>query len=334
MKLFRNPEIRKVTIFYAIVSLVATVGAFLWEPDFGICTLALCIVLFGIYLISTYQRYKRLAELASDINRILHGDDIGISLEQYSEGELGVLQSEIHKMTNCLREQKQRLIEDKVYLADSLADISHQIRTPLTSINLLVSLLSESDISEERRIKLTHDLLGLLSRIDWLITTLLKISKLDAGTVQLKEETIALSELLHISTETLLVPIELREQTLSICAEGDFKGDVSWTSEAIGNIVKNCMEHTQEGGQLIIKATENALYTEIMIMDDGSGIEEEDLPHIFERFYKGKHSAGQSFGIGLALARMIITAQNGTIKAENRAAGGAVFTIRFYKGTV
>ena len=334
MKLFRNPEIRKVTIFYAIVSLVATVGAFLWEPDFGICTLALCIVLFGIYLISTYQRYKRLAELASDINRILHGDDIGISLEQYSEGELGVLQSEIHKMTNRLREQKQRLIEDKVYLADSLADISHQIRTPLTSINLLVSLLSESDISEERRIKLTHDLLGLLSRIDWLITTLLKISKLDAGTVQLKEETIALSELLHISTETLLVPIELRGQTLSICAEGKFTGDVSWTSEALGNIVKNCMEHTQEGGQLTIKATENALYTEIVIMDDGRGIEEEDLPHVFERFYKGKHSAGQSFGIGLALARMIITAQNGTIKAENRNSQGAIFTIRFYKGTV
>ena len=100
-----------------------------------------------------------------------------------------MLQSEIHKMTNRLREQKQHLIEDKVYLADSLADISHQIRTPLTSINLLVSLLSEPDISEERRTKLTHDLLGLLSRIDWLITTLLKISKLDAGTVQLKEET-------------------------------------------------------------------------------------------------------------------------------------------------
>ena len=334
MKLFRNPEIRKVTIFYAIVSLVATVGAFLWEPDFGICPLALCIVLFGIYLISTYQRYKRLAELASDINRILHGDDIGISLEQYAEGELGVLQSEIHKMTNRLREQKQHLLDDKVYLADSLADISHQIRTPLTSINLLVSLLSEPDISEERRIKLTHDLLGLLSRIDWLITSLLKISKLDAGTVQLKEESISLSDLLHISTETLLVPIELREQTLSICAEGNFSGDISWTSEAIGNIVKNCMEHTQDGGQLTIKAIENALYTEIVIMDDGSGIEEEDLPHIFERFYKGKHATGQSFGIGLALARMIIVSQNGTIKAENRVAHGAIFTIRFYKGTV
>ena len=334
MKFLRNREVSKVTILYAIVSFVATIGAFLWEPDFGVYTLALCIVLFGIYFHSTYQRYKRLAELASDINRILHGDDIGISLEQYAEGELGVLQSEIHKMTNRLREQKQHLLDDKVYLADSLADISHQIRTPLTSINLLVSLLSEPDISEERRTKLTHDLLGLLSRIDWLITTLLKISKLDAGTIQLKEETIALSELLRIATETLLVPIELRGQTLSVCAEGNFTGDISWTSEAIGNIVKNCMEHTQDGGQLTIKAIENALYTEIVIMDDGSGIEEEDLPHIFERFYKGKHATGQSFGIGLALARMIIVSQNGTIKAENRVAHGAIFTIRFYKGTV
>ena len=334
MKLFRNPEVINVTILYAIVSLVATIGAFLWEPDFGIFTLALCIVLVGIYINSTYQRYKRLTELASDINRILHGDDVNISLEQYSEGELGVLQSEIHKMTNRLREQKQHLIDDKVYLADSLADISHQIRTPLTSINLLVSLLSEPDISKDRRIKLTHDLLGLLSRIDWLITSLLKISKLDAGTVQLKKETIVLSELIHISTEPLLVPIELRDQTLSIYAEGNFTGDVSWTSEAIGNVVKNCMEHTQEGGQLTIKAAENALYSEIVIMDNGSGIEKTDLPHIFERFYKGKHSAGQSFGIGLALARMIISAQNGTIKAENRAEHGAIFTIRFYKGTV
>ena len=334
MKFFRNPEIRKVTILYAIVSFVAITGAFIWEPDFGIFTIALCIILCVIYLISTYQRYKRLAELASDINRILHGDDVNISLEQYSEGELGVLQSEFHKMTNRLREQKQHLIDDKIYLADSLADISHQIRTPLTSINLLVSLLSEPDISEERRIKLIHDLLGLLSRIDWLITSLLKISKLDAGTVQLKQETIALSDLLRVSTETLLVPIELREQTLSIYAEGNFTGDVSWTSEAIGNSVKNCMEHTQEGGQLTIKAAENALYTEIIIIDNGSGIEKTDLPHIFERFYKGKHSGGQNFGIGLALARMIITSQNGTIKAENRAERGAIFTIRFYKGTV
>lgn len=334
MKFFRNPEVIKTLLLYGIISVTATAIAFMWEPRFGGFTLALCVLLFVIYLVSTYQRYKRLAELSSDINRILHGEDISVSLNRYTEGELGILQSEIHKMTNRLREQKQRLQDDKIYLADSLADISHQIRTPLTSLNLLVSLLSEPGISEERRIKLTHDLLGLLSRIDWLITTLLKISKLDAGTVQLNEEKISLSELINRSTEPLLVPIELREQTLTISAEGDFIGDVSWTCEAIGNIVKNCMEHTQDGGNLDIKASENALYSEIVITDNGSGIDKEDLPHVFERFYKGKNSDGKSFGIGLALARMIISEQNGTIKAENRTSKGAMFTIRFYKGTV
>lgn len=334
MKFFRNPEVMKTLLLYGFISAVATAIAFLWEMRFGRFTLVLCVVLMAVYIISTYSRYKRLSDLSSEINRILHGEDITVSLKQYSEGELAILRSEIHKMTNRLKEQKQRLQDDKVYLADSLADISHQIRTPLTSINLLVSLLSEPGISEERRIKLTHELLGLLSRIDWLITTLLKISKLDAGTVQLKEETIALSELISKSTEPLLVPMELRKQTLTVSAEGEFTGDVSWTCEAIGNIVKNCMEHTQDGGNIDIKATENALYVEIVITDNGSGIDKEDLPHVFERFYKGKNSDGKSFGIGLALARMIITDQNGTIKAENRASQGAMFTIRFYKGTV
>lgn len=334
MKFFRNPEVMKTLLLYGLISAVANAIAFMWEPRFGRFTLVLCVVLMAVYIISTYSRYKRLSALSSEINRILHGEDISVSLEQYSEGELAILRSEIHKMTNRLREQKQRLQDDKIYLADSLADISHQIRTPLTSINLLVSLLLEPDMSEERRRKLTHELMGLLSRIDWLITTLLKISKLDAGTVQLNEEKISLSEIINRSTEPLLVPIELREQTLTISAEGDFIGDVSWTCEAIGNIVKNCMEHTQDGGNIDINATENALYTEIVITDNGSGIDKEDLPHIFERFYKGKNSDGKSFGIGLALARMIITEQNGTIKAENRASKGAMFTIRFYKGTV
>lgn len=334
MKLFRNPEVMKTLLLYGMISAGATAVAFMWEQRFGRFTLLLCIVLMLVYVFSTYSRYKRISVLSEEINRILHGEDASISLNQYSEGELGILQSEIHKMTNRLREQKQRLQDDKVYLADSIADISHQIRTPLTSINLLVSLLYEPGISEERRIKLIHELLGLLSRIDWLITTLLKISKLDAGTVQLKEETITLSELINKSTEPLLVPIELREQTLTVSAEGEFSGDVSWTCEAIGNIVKNCMEHTEDGGDIDIKARENALYAEIVITDNGSGIDKEDLPHVFERFYKGKNSDGKSFGIGLALARMIITEQNGTIKAENRASKGAMFTIRFYKGTV
>ena len=133
---------------------------------------------------------------------------------------------------------------------------------------------------------------------------------------------------------TWIIPMELRGQALLIHADGAFHGDFSWTCEAIGNIVKNCMEHTPEGGRIEIDAAENALYSEIIIKDNGMGISPEDLPHIFERFYKGKDSDGKSFGIGLALSRMIITGQGGTVKAENRKPVGAMFTIRFYKGTV
>lgn len=179
-----------------------------------------------------------------------------------------------------------------------------------------------------------HELYELLSRIDWLITTLLKISRLDAGTVQFKQEQVSLEELLKKSCVTLLIPVELRGQELRIHADGAFRGDLSWTCEAIGNIVKNCMEHTLKGGRIEIDAAENALYSEIIIKDNGTGISPEDLPHIFERFYKGKDSDGKSFGIGLALSRMIITGQGGTVKAENRKPVGAMFTIRFYKGTV
>lgn len=334
MKFFRNKEAVRTLLLLIIISAAATAVAFVWDDRFGFFTAAFAALLLLIHAVSTYGRYKRLYDLAADIDSILHGDDVKLSLNGYYEGELGVLQSEIYKMTVRLREQKQRLLDDKVYLADSIADISHQIRTPLTSISLLVQFLSEPNISEERRMKLTQELLGLLSRIDRLITALLKISKLDAGTVTFNYETIALDELVKKSVSTLLVPIELREQTLAVDAQGNFNGDVSWTCEAIGNIVKNCMEHTPDGGEIKIKARENVLYTEIMISDNGCGIAKEDLPHIFERFYKGKNSDDKSFGIGLALARTIIINENGTIKAENNASKGALFTIRFYKGTV
>lgn len=247
---------------------------------------------------------------------------------------MAILHSEIYKMTVRLREQQNNLINDKKYLADSIADISHQIRTPLTYINLLVQLLSAPNLTDERRQELTHELYGMLSRIDWLITTLLKISKLDAGTVTFKKEKVSLQTLINKSCSTLLVPIELRGQELVINTNGDFVGDLSWTCEAIGNIVKNCMEHTQEGGKIEIEACENALYTEITIKDNGTGIAKEDMPHIFERFYKGKDSDDKSFGVGLALSRMIITSQKGTVKAENHNPHGAKFTIRFYKGIV
>lgn len=333
MKLFRNSEFKRIFALCCLLSVAACGIAFLWEVRFGWLMLLVCAAFLLLFYVSTYRRHKRIINLAADINKILHGETI-VPIKQYSEGELGILQSEVYKMTIRLREQQQNLQDDKIYLADSLADISHQIRTPLTSINLLVNFLSEPNISEERRQKLSHELYEMLSRIEWLITALLKISKLDAGTVQFKTEQISFDKLIHKAVSPILVPMELREQALELETKGNFYGDISWTCEAITNIVKNCMEHTPDGGTVSIITEENALYSEIIITDTGNGISKQDLPHIFERFYKEKDSDEKSFGIGLALARMIITAQNGTIKAENNAQCGAKFTIRFYKGTV
>lgn len=333
MKFLRNPEITKSLFFYAVVTLVATSIAFTQSLSVGILVFVVCLVFTGAYLFSTYKRYGQIEKLSSQIDDILHGEAQTL-IEDYTEGELGILQTEIQKMTVRLREQQHTLLDDKKYLADSLADISHQIKTPLTSINLLLSFLSEPELSEERKTKYIHELYGLLSRIEWLITVLLKISKLDAGTIQFKKETVSLDVLIKKATDPLLVPIELKEQTLSVNADGYFCGDTSWTIEAITNIIKNCMEHTPEGGKLDVTASENPIYSEIVIRDNGRGIDKKDLPHIFERFYKGKNSDGKSFGIGLALARMIITSQGGTVKAENNIGNGAKFTIRFYKRTV
>ena len=333
MKLLKNKEVRGALLWQISVSVIACPLCFLFDLRAGLTAVVLSLLLMLIFCISTYKRYRRIASLADDINHVLHGDS-PIDFDNYSEGELSILHSEIYKMTVRLREQQQKLISDKEYLADSLADISHQIRTPLTSINLLVERLSASGLTDECRHQLTNELYGLLDRIDWLITTLLKISKLDAGTVQFNKETVSMETLINKSCAPLLIPIELRGQELIIRAEGNFYGDSAWTSEAVGNIVKNCMEHTPDGGKIEIEAAENALYSEIIIKDNGTGISPEDLPHIFERFYKGKDSDGKSFGIGLALSRMIVAGQKGTVKAENRKNTGAMFTLRFYKGTV
>lgn len=330
MKLFKNREFKIMYILSILFAIVVTLVAILWDVYFGIFVLFICSVLLIAFAVITKNRYKKIELLSNDINKILHGDE-SINLGKYSEGELSILQSEIYKMTVKLKEQRDLLQQDKVFLSNSIADISHQLRTPLTSANLLVSLLSEPNLSDEKRIELAHDLLGTLTRMDWLITTLLKISKLDAGTVEFKKENIDLKELLNQSAEHILIPMEVKNQTLKTEAQGKFYGDMLWSIEAISNILKNCMEHTPEGGIVEVIASENPIYSEIIIRDTGSGFSKEDINHIFERFYKGKNSSNESFGIGLALSKTIVNSQNGTIKAHNSKQGGAEFIIKMYK---
>lgn len=332
MSFFRNPEIRKSIWLWFILNLAVITISVIIDINYIMLAIFCCIVFDLAHFISTYRRYRHIAELSREIDKILHGNS-KFDLNRFCEGELSILHSEIYKMTVRLREQAEALIKDKTYLADSIADISHQIRTPLTSINLIANFLAEETLPDERRLSLVKDLHHLLSRIDWLISTLLKISKLDAGTVKFMKNTVKVSELIKKAVEPIAISMDLRNQRLVVKAEGNecFEGDLAWTAEAIENILKNCMEHTPHGGTLTIVVKETPIFTELVITDTGTGIDPEDLPHLFERFYKGKNSSINSVGIGLALARMIVTAQNGTIKAENSTNGNALFTVRFYK---
>lgn len=335
MRFYRNPEIRKSAYIFIITAAVLIGAGFFISFSCGIFTVFCCILFLLLHFTSTYFRYRKIAELCSDIDAVLHGQE-HMRFDRYSEGELSILQNEIQKMTQRLRDQSKALKKDKIYLTDSIADISHQLRTPLTSINLILSFLSKPDLPVERRLQLTKDLEKMVSHIDWLVNTLLKISRLDAGTVQFKRDSVNIPELVRLAAEPLMIPMELREQRFTVSCSGaeSYIGDKAWSTEAVGNILKNCMEHTPRGGEIQVACAENAIYSEIRISDNGPGISGEDLPHIFERFYKGKHAGAQSVGIGLALARMIVTEQNGTLRAANRYGGGAEFTVRFYKSVV
>ena len=333
IKLLRNFEVGLAFWLMIAISVIAVFAASFNGIRTGILLSVLCLLFIIIHLVTNFYRYKKLTELSSDIDKVLHGDE-RIDFHKYSEGELAILQNEIWKMTIRLREQEQKLREDKEFLADSLADISHQLRTPLTSMNLIMSLFSRPDTTIEKKSELMHEMNGLLRRVDWLITTLLKMSKLDAGTVKFRKDEVPMEKLLEQACMPVQIPIELREQRLIIKGSGTFKGDIQWTCEAIGNIVKNCMEHTPVGGTITVTGTDNPLYKEIKIKDTGCGIRAEDLPHIFERFYKGNENNKQSFGIGLALARNIVSSQDGTLKACNSPEGGAEFEMRFYNGAV
>ncbi len=332
MGLMRNPEFRPFFCGFLLLTLCSIAGSFFFGLP-AVCFVAAGWVLCWIALLSfLHRRYRAIASLSDELNRTLHGD-YSLPISDYSEGELSVLRSEIYKMTVMLREQAEILKKDKVYLAEAMSDISHQLKTPLTSMNLLVSRLQqEAHDSQREALRELHRLLG---RMEWMVSTLLKMSKLDAGTVFFQQEDIAVEKLIQAAAQPLSIPMELREQTLAVdCPDVKLTGDFPWTVEAVGNILKNCMEHTPMGGEIRVSGEETALYTGITIEDTGPGIDKDDLPHLFERFYVGKHASKDSIGIGLALAKSIIVQQNGTIQARNLPQGGACFSIRFYKKIV
>lgn len=337
MNYLKNPEIKLEILMHLVITTLCTLGMFfLCGPSGALGTIAICMLYLCIDIVTNCIRFHHTQHMSNQIDQILHGENVSL-IQDCKEGDIAILATQINKMVRRLKEQSDQLVSDKVFMADYMADISHQIKTPLTSIRLILSFLQEENLTMEKRLRLTQELSQLVERIEWLVYALLCMSKLDAGTITLKKEKINVTTLWKQAYETLAIPLELRGIDFQCQIEDSVSvtGDISWMSEAMGNILKNCMEHTPEGGKIMVTATENPLYTLIRIEDTGTGILEEDLPHIFERFYRGKNSDSQSIGIGLALSHRIISEHNGTIQAGNRKKGtGAFFEIRFYKTTV
>ncbi|MBQ5952587.1 MAG: HAMP domain-containing histidine kinase [Lachnospiraceae bacterium] len=325
-----NKELKRSLLLLSGLCLALTVCGFLHSSLTGLLVLAAGIAVCLVFLLTEISRYKKLQSFSEHLNELLQRG-MPLPIRDYEEGELSVLANDIQKITLLLKERADALQKDKSFLADALADISHQLRTPLTTMNLTIGLLQEKDLSEEHRAALTRELNTLLARTEWLVEVLLKLSRLDAGAVVMAKEDISVRKLTEKAAEPLQIPLELRGITLtSEDGEAFFSGDLNWTAEALGNILRNSANYTPEGGSIRIRAEENALFTVITVTDSGPGIAAEDLPHLFDRFYKGRGSSENSYGIGLALAQKIIHAQGGTLRAFNTAEG-ACFEIKFYK---
>lgn len=292
-----------------------------------------CIVLamlftFGLYWrVKVWEKEKRTAALSGYLDRIMEGQYD--TLMQYDTSS--ALEDSIYKAVVLLREEREQAQRAKKNLADYMANLSHQLKTPAASIGLTLSLIKkrawdEQTVDDIRRME------EQVGHLQHLVGSMLTLSRLDAGVLTLEEKEFDLEEMLVDAVQPFVRQMEEKRICFEIQgADGiSLIGDFGWCSEAFGNIIKNCMEHTPEQGNIRIACQDNPIYTEIVIRDSGVGFDEADLPHLFERFYRGAGSSKDSAGIGLALSKSIIEKENGTVTAENAETGGARFCIKFY----
>lgn len=293
----------------------------------------ICTGILLIFICYQKQRNRKIQELVDYIRKIEHGI-YWIEIEENEEGELSRLQNELYKITVMLRESSELAGQQKKALADSVSDISHQLKTPLTSCLVLLDNLAESEnMTEETRRRFLSEITGQLTSVSWLVQVLLKLSRLDAGVVELKEEELSVSALIRSAVEKVGLLAEWKQIDIQVMGEEEpcIKGDRHWLEEALVNLIKNAIEHSPEDSEIRIQVEDNQVYTCIHVRDFGSGISYEDQKHIFERFYRSADAGEDSVGIGLALAQEIMKRQNGYLTVESEPGQGTVFYMKFLK---
>ena len=316
-----------VVLFAAFSAYYGPIGATTWVLASGATSLAFFIAVSVV-------RRRQIMRLATEVDEVLH-EGRRVDLSSCREGDVAVLSNELAKMVSRLTRTAEQLDQERGALADALADVSHQIRTPLTAMSLMLPAIERADDAADRR-RLTRRLEHMIDRVGWLVTTLLRIARLDAGAMHMEKRSVSAAAMIERAVAPLRTAYDLRGIDLVVEADEavGFQGDERWSAEALENIVKNCMEHTAAGGRVTITAREDALATVVTVIDSGTGIAPEDLPHVFERFYRHGEATEEEmegFGIGLSLAQALVSAQGGTLRAANEPGAGARFDIAFPK---
>lgn len=301
---------------------------------FNINWIFMCIILI-LFVMLALSYFRKIYNDIKDMTDYVYNSSEGRNYEMKNrnqDGQIGLLKTELIKMTNILKEKVELLNNEKMFLNNTISDISHQLKTPMTSLIILNDLMYE-DLPKETKIEFLDKVKSQLNRMEWLVKSMLKLSKVEAKVIDFDKKEVKINELIKRAVTPSLIPMEVKNIKLSISGDENtsYIGDINWSSEAFVNIIKNCIEHTENGGRIDINYNQNPLYCEVVIKDSGEGIDKKDLPHIFKRFYKGKTSKEDSVGIGLAMAKSIIESQNGDIYVNSEKDKGTEFHIIFHK---
>lgn len=291
------------------------------------------VLYMAIIFIYLKQRDKKINQITQYINEIKNRK-YDLNINENSEDELSNLKNELYKITIMLKEESEISRQDKENIKMSVEDISHQLKTPLTSIMIMLDNLKDNpNMDEDTKQKFIFEISKQVDWINWLVISILKLSRLEADVVKFSNNKINVKKFIDEIIGNLEIPIEIKNQKISIEGDEDasFIGDYKWQQEAITNIIKNAIEHNKENGKITIKYEENVLFTKITIIDEGQGIAKEDLKHIFERFYKAQNSSDNSVGIGLSLAKNIIEKNNGMINCKSEIGNGTEFIVKYMK---
>ena len=293
--------------------------------------LIICLVYLTIIINNDKRKEKEINEVIKIIEEI-NNKNYSFKMKDINEEDLSLLKNEIYKTTIMLNEISEISKKDKKELEESLEDISHQLKTPLTSILIMIdTLLDDEDMDQNTREDFLRNMKREVMNINFLVKSILKLSRLDTNTVKFISKKESVKEIINEAILNVSLLSDLKNVKIETNLSDSFiTCDYKWQIEALTNILKNSVEHSYENNKVLIESNENNAYVKITIKDFGTGIAKEDINHIFERFYKGKDSDYDSIGIGLALSKSIIEKQNGKINVES-SDNGTTFTIKYFK---